>query len=851
MDLIGGAVLGTTFGRLYDGVEDLIAKNRLFRVFFQKIKSRLDDLNPLMAEMTQSNQQLSYTQSDELRGLEAVLKVGEELVLKCSNVRQWDLYRKYKYATKLLEWEENLERQLQLLQVQVQGIRDGKKTAEAVDNIGVSTGKMQASLATVEVSVGSVKEGVDQISCTLEEVNQLMKENFVIQDQSTESKAWCAVPELPEVIVGLEAPLKDLKTNLLGNDGFSMLVLTAPGGCGKTTLATNFCKDQEVKDKFGTNIFFVTVSKKYSFNSIVEQLHRHKGSQVPSLQNEVNVVQWLQKFWTDAENKPLLLVLDDVWFGSESLLNKFQCRMANIKILVTSRSEFRAFSRPHHLAMLSDDDAMQLFRHSASLGDKSSHIPADLSRKIVKRCKGFPLAITVVGRSLCAQPIETWQHRLNQWSKGSSIFDFETDLLLCLQSSLDALDKKRAIIKECFLDLGSFPEDRAIPVDALIDIWSELYEIDEDTACIANLYELNNRSLANLIDDRQSKLVGEGYYGDHYVTQHDVLRELAIYHSKLDSVEHRERLIIDICGSNLPKWWREQKYQVMKARLLSISTDGESSTSKWPSMHLPETEVLLLNLREREHAIAEFVEKMDKLKVLVITSEDFRYSASLHNFQVLSRLSNLKRIRLERISISSIFKNSIQVKSLRKLSLIKCYYGIGSAKFSHAFPNLEEIHIKYTSITFHSSRATETVLSGLCDLISLKKVTLTSVLLCAFLDGIGNLVNLQVLRLRSCLVLSELPNSIKNFHKLNFLGIFNCRKLGELPECIGEMSSLRKIDLRRCPLLNKLPRSVLDLKQLEEVICDEGTESLWKSLLPSFRDRNQDIRVTIGPPRLR
>ncbi|XP_062028213.1 probable disease resistance protein At5g66900 [Rosa rugosa] len=187
----------------------------------------------------------------------------------------------------------------------------------------------------------------------------------------------------------------------------------------------------------------------------------------------------------------------------------------------------------------------------------------------------------------------------------------------------------------------------------------------------------------------------------------------------------------------------------MKARLLSISTDGESSTSKWPSMHLPETEVLLLNLREREHAIAEFVEKMDKLKVLVITSEDFRYSASLHNFQVLSRVSNLKRIRLERISISSIFKNSIQVKSLRKLSLIKCYYGFSSAKLSHAFPNLEEIYIEYATITLHSSRATEAVLSktvlcGLCDLISLKKVTLTGVrglLLSAFLDEIENLVN--------------------------------------------------------------------------------------------------------------
>ncbi|KAL6143938.1 hypothetical protein ACLB2K_054633 [Fragaria x ananassa] len=338
----------------------------MFRSLFKVIRSRLDTLKPLFIDMALSNEQLSYTNNDELRGLEQVLKVGERLVLKCSNVRLWDLYRKYKYATKLLAWEEELERQLQLLQVQ--GIRDGKKTAVVVENI--------------EVSVGSVKEGINQMSSTLGEVNQLMKVNFVVQDQPADSRAWCAVPELPEVIVGLEAPLKDLKTKLLGNDGFSMLVLTAPGGCGKTTLATNFCKDQEVRDKLGKNIFSVTVSKKYSFSFIVEQLYRHNGSQVPTFQNEVIAVQWLQAFLNEEGKKPLLFVLDDVWSGSESLFDKFECRMANIRILVTSRSEFGAFSPPYHLEMLGYDDAMKLFHHSASLGDKSSHIPPHLSRKM-------------------------------------------------------------------------------------------------------------------------------------------------------------------------------------------------------------------------------------------------------------------------------------------------------------------------------------------------------------------------------------------------------------------------------------------------------------------------------------
>lgn len=119
--------------------------------------------------------------------------------------------------------------------------------------------------------------------------------------------------------------------------------------------------------------------------------------------------------------------------------------------------------------------------------------------QIVERCRGFPLAITVVGRSLCGQPIEIWQKRVMEWSRGSSVLDSESDLLVCLQSSLDALNK--SLIRECFIDLGLFPEDQRIPATILIDIWAELYGIDHIES-IANLYELASRSLANLVVTR-------------------------------------------------------------------------------------------------------------------------------------------------------------------------------------------------------------------------------------------------------------------------------------------------------------------------------------------------------------
>lgn len=75
------------------------------------------------------------------------------------------------------------------------------------------------------------------------------------------------------------------------------------------------------------------------------------------------------------QNKPILLILDDVW--SESLLEKFAFRLPDYKILVTSRTAFPRFSSfTYKLKPLSDDDAMELFRHSAGLQDgSSSYIP--------------------------------------------------------------------------------------------------------------------------------------------------------------------------------------------------------------------------------------------------------------------------------------------------------------------------------------------------------------------------------------------------------------------------------------------------------------------------------------------
>lgn len=119
--------------------------------------------------------------------------------------------------------------------------------------------------------------------------------------------------------------------------------------------------------------------------------------------------------------------------------------------------------------------------------------------QIVGYYKFFPLALEIVAGSLRRQPAEVWEGRLRKCLDGSSALGSESNILSSLQSNLHEL---KFIIKECFMDLGLFPEHQRIPAASLIDMWTELYELEEDGDALLLLYNLTTRNLANLFVTR-------------------------------------------------------------------------------------------------------------------------------------------------------------------------------------------------------------------------------------------------------------------------------------------------------------------------------------------------------------
>ncbi|XP_030935986.1 probable disease resistance protein At5g66900 [Quercus lobata] len=154
---------------------------------------------------------------------------------------------------------------------------------------------------------------------------------------------------------------------------------------------------------------------------------------------------------------------------------------------------------------------------------------------------------------------------------------------------------------------------------------------------------------------------------------------------------------MDISRNTLPSWCTKQAQQPINARLLLILTD-ESFSSTWCNIQAPKVEVLVLNFQTNNYSLPAFVDKMDNLKVLIITNYGF-FPTELRNFQLLNSLPNLKTIRLEKASIPSLCNAPILLKSLKKISLFMCNiaqaFGNCTIQVSDALPNLMEINIDY------------------------------------------------------------------------------------------------------------------------------------------------------------
>ncbi|VVB18260.1 unnamed protein product [Arabis nemorensis] len=783
---VGGALVS-------EGLKLVIEEAKKFKAFkplSKDLVSTMMKLLPVTEEIDLKQKELDFG-AGELKELNDTIERARVLVQKFPGVR---FYEKPKYTRKIEEINKDL---LKFCQIDLQLLQH----------------RNQLTLLGL---AGDLVNKVDGLSKRMDDLSVHVP---VFRD-------LCSVPKLDKVLVGLDWPLMELKKRLLANDVVN-LVVSAPPGCGKTTLVTQLCHDPKIKGKF-EHIFFYVVSSTPNFRVIVQNLLQHNGYQELTFENDSQAVVGLRKLLEELKG-PILLVLDDVWRGSEPFLEKFRINLPGYKILVTSRFDFPSFGSNYQLKPLEDEDARALLIQWASRPYNVSETEyEDLLQKILKRCNGFPIVIEVVGGSLKGRSLNTWKGQVESWSEGEKILDnHHPTVLECLQPSFNALESN---LKECFLDMGSFLEDQKIRASVIIDIWVELYGKGSSTMCMKYLEDLASQNLLKLV--RLSRNEQEdGFYNEFLVTQHDILRELAIHQSELKENLERKRLNLEVREGKFPDWCMDLK-EPINARLLSISTDDLFS-SNWDEMKFPNVEALVLNISSLNYALPSFISTMTKLKVVIIINHGF-YPARLSDFSCLSSLPNLKRIRLEKVSVTFLDIIPLRCSSLKKLSLVMCsfgeaFYDAEEINVSKSLPSLQEIDIDYcydlVELPFWVS-----------EVVSLKILSITNCnKLSTLPEATGNLSKLEVLRLRSCINLSELPETTSELNNLQFLDISDCQGLKKLPLEIGKLEKLKKISMRKCSRC-ELPDSVRNLENLE-VTCDEETRTiLWERLKPKMRN---------------
>ncbi|CAN4122741.1 unnamed protein product [Withania somnifera] len=764
----------------------VVKKSTLCRSSAENLIDNINGLLPIIQEIKQTGVELPQIRQTQLDDFSKLLRDGYELAGKVLHSGRWNMYRNLQLARKMERLEKRVAR---FMQVTMQ--------AHVLADVHHVRFNMEQRFDVLEHRLKAIKIGVDDSGgggagggCLGEAVKRMEEDDKWFEDSFVNLGA------------GIELGKRKVKEMLMGEQDRGVFEICGIGGIGKTTLAKEICKDDQVKSYFNDRIFFFTVSQSPN----VEQLRKMIWEKISGCKlhgygyGEMLPLWNLQHQWNMKSASPVLLILDDVW--SASILEPLIFKIPGCKILVVSRIKFppSIIDCIYDLELLREDEAMSLFCHFA-FGHNS--FPRGFNQKLVKEvvneCEGLPLALKVIGSSLKGKPEMFWTSAKNRLSRSQPVCEtHELQLLERMKLSIDCLPEK---VRECFLDLGAFPEDKRIPLDVLINMWVELHDIDEEEA-FHILVELSDKNLLNLVKDARAGDMYTSYY-EISVFQHDVLRDLAIHMSNRDDVNQRRRLIMPRRDTRLPKEWERNVERTLYARVISVHTD-QMREMDWFRMDCPKTEVLILNFASSDYFLPPFLENMPKLRALIIIN----YSSSntvLHNMSVFSHLSNLRSLWFEKISITHLSDSTNPLNNLRKISLMLCdmknSLDESDVNLPGLFPQLSEFTMDHC-INFNK------LPSSICRLHKLNSLSITN-----------------------CDSLYELPSGLGELQALQILRIYACPHLKRcLPEAIGCCRNLEKIDMRECPQIENLPSALAFLESLRCVICDDDVFCQWKDV---------------------
>ncbi|XP_014754593.1 putative disease resistance RPP13-like protein 3 isoform X2 [Brachypodium distachyon] len=444
-------------------------------------------------------------------------------------------------------------------------------------------------------------KALHQISDAIDEARELadelgdLRQKYML-DAHANSKGDAIDPRLKAVhkdvaeLVGIEHTREELITKLLsdGDEHFGQskqqlktLSIVGFGGLGKTTLAKAVY--DKIKGQFDCAAF-VSVSRSPDmiriYKKVLYELDQSKYASInEAARDEQQLINELKMF---LQNKRYLVVIDDIW--DEEAWGFIKCVFSNnnlsSRVMTTTRigSVSKACCSSsddiiYPMKPLTEDDSKKLFyKRIFPQGGGCPHEFEQVSRNILKKCGGVPLAIITVASLLASsdqqiKPKYQWDNLLNSIGRGLAEGGSVKDMQRILSFSYYDLPSH---LKTCLLYLSIFPEDFEIMKDRLIWRWiaegfvqggkqeTRLYELGE-----SYFNELANRNLIQPVYD---------LYGHEVVAcrVHDMVLDL------ICSMSSEENFVTILDGT------QQSKHNLhSKVRRLSFQNSMSELTTHW------------------------------------------------------------------------------------------------------------------------------------------------------------------------------------------------------------------------------------------------------------------------------
>ncbi|XP_030945123.1 putative disease resistance protein RGA1 [Quercus lobata] len=707
---------------------------------------------------------------DTISTIQAVLEDAEEQQVKNRQVKNWLM----KLRDAAFDADDLLsEFSTYVLQ---QEVMDGHEIVKKVRTFFSSSNQLVFG-----------NEMAGKLSAMRERFNDIANDrnNFQLIERPLETRAVSREREThsfvrDKEVIGREEDKKAIIGLLQDSDvkeDVSFISIVGIGGLGKTTLAQYVYNDKIVKAHFELKIW-VCVSDVFDVKTIVENIIISATRKKP----ESLIMEHLQIELREILNQKMyLLVLDDVWNENEETWGKLRTLLLDgkrgSKVVITTRTKLVAhITSPisqYSLQGLSEDQSWSLLKQMAfEEGQQtiSTNFKA-IGMDIVKKCKGVPLAIKIIGRVLNHKKTEAeWSYIKNiELSKVPKLKD---GIMPVLKLSYDHLPPH---LKCCFAYCSLFSKDYLIDKLKLIQLWIAQGFIQSPD---------ENLLLVDVADDYFKELLWRSFFQEaeedggknRRFKMHDLIHDLAQYVSETDCT------LVDSNAKNV-----KEKGHHLSFPFYNVSF-FEENLSKLVKANKIRTFILVYdNWAYKRGRIEE-----STLKKLI---SSFRYlrALDLHGLNMkmlpdtIGTLMCLKYLDLSFNDIKDLPSSITKLVNLQTLKLFYC-------------TNLKELP------------------TDIGKLVSLKHLDIHGCKNLTHMSwGFGQLTSLQTLDLSCCTMLQELPTDIGKLVSLKHLDIHGCKNLTHMPWGFGQLTSLQTLNLSECEELSELPANVEKLVSLKHL----------------------------------